>query len=73
VASLSSLAASHCRIESEGWESWLDLTLHYICISWKLVLSIIPPAPWLGGYPCFIIAMAMLVGEWWRGWTISAW
>uniref|UniRef100_A0A7S0WQC5 Calx-beta domain-containing protein n=1 Tax=Chlamydomonas leiostraca TaxID=1034604 RepID=A0A7S0WQC5_9CHLO len=50
------------QIESEGWEAWVDLALHYICITWKLVLCLVPPAEWLGGYPCFIIAMALLVG-----------
>lgn len=52
------------RIDSEGWEAIVDMGLHYVCITWKLVLSVIPPAPWMGGYPCFFMAMFMLVGEW---------
>ncbi|KAG1661500.1 hypothetical protein FOA52_010215 [Chlamydomonas sp. UWO 241] len=39
---------------------WVSISLHYLSITYKLIAAVIPPAPWLGGYPCFTIALGVL-------------
>ncbi|KXZ45034.1 hypothetical protein GPECTOR_59g642 [Gonium pectorale] len=42
---------------------WGTLILHYINISWKLILfAAVPPAEWRSGYPCFAAALGTIVG-----------
>ncbi|GFR52684.1 hypothetical protein Agub_g15310 [Astrephomene gubernaculifera] len=50
--------------EEEGEElGWSDLFMHYVNITWKLLLfTCVPPAEWKGGYPCFAAALMMLAG-----------
>jgi len=37
-----------------------EALLHFLCIGWKMFYSIIPPAHYGGGIPCFIISLAMI-------------
>ncbi|GFH29452.1 uncharacterized protein HaLaN_28107 [Haematococcus lacustris] len=46
----------------EGGNIWTEVLLHYVSITWKVVLAIIPPAKWWHGGPCFISAVALLIG-----------
>ena len=43
----------------------MDVTLyealvHFTCIGWKVVFTVIPPAKMAGGWACFIVALAMI-------------
>ncbi|KAG2433581.1 hypothetical protein HYH02_012513 [Chlamydomonas schloesseri] len=52
--------------EGEGEQqkvSWAGLILQYVNITWKLILfTMVPPAKWRGGYPCFLTALASIIG-----------
>ena len=42
-----------------------DITLveglsHFAAIGWKVFFSLVPPAHYYGGYPCFVLALAMI-------------
>jgi len=37
-----------------------EAVLHFLCIGWKLFYSIIPPAHYGGGFPSFVISLAMI-------------
>jgi solute carrier family 8 (sodium/calcium exchanger) len=42
-----------------------DITLaeglgHFIAIGWKVFFSLVPPPHYYGGYPCFVVALAMI-------------
>lgn len=37
-----------------------EALLHFLCIGWKMFYSIIPPAHYGGGVPCFIISLGMI-------------
>jgi hypothetical protein len=37
------------------------LIMHFLSIFWKLVLATVPPAWWLGGWPCFFMSLAWIV------------
>lgn len=38
----------------------VDAVFHFITIGWKLFFSIIPPAHYFGGIPCFFISLAVI-------------
>lgn len=40
----------------------VDLVLHYISITWKLIAAFIPPADWRKAYPAFFLSLVELVG-----------
>ena len=40
--------------------SFMEGLLHFICIGWKLVFAIIPPAHYNGGWSCFTMALCMI-------------
>ncbi|KAG2493903.1 hypothetical protein HYH03_007840 [Edaphochlamys debaryana] len=50
--------------DEEGEEiGWGGLIMQYINITWKLFLfTMVPPARWKGGYPCFLTALAAVIG-----------
>lgn len=48
--------------EQGGPAMYQALFLHYTSVTWKLLFVMIPPAPWCGGYPTFIMALAFIVG-----------
>lgn len=33
---------------------------HFFAIGWKVFFACVPPAHYYGGYPCFVIALAMI-------------
>lgn len=37
-----------------------DAILHFLCIGWKMFYSLIPPPHLYGGFPCFLISLAMI-------------
>jgi len=37
-----------------------EALLHFLCIGWKMFYSFIPPAHYLGGFPCFVISLAFI-------------
>ena len=37
-----------------------DAFIHFICIGWKLIFSLVPPAHMMGGFGCFIGSLAMI-------------
>jgi len=37
-----------------------DAFLHFACIGWKIFFSLIPPAHYGGGLPCFVISLAFI-------------
>lgn len=39
-----------------------DAFIHFVCIGWKLIFSLVPPAHYYGGWGCFIGALAMIGG-----------
>lgn len=40
--------------------SWMEVFLHFSCIGWKLLFSIIPPAHYNGGWTCFVTALSLI-------------
>lgn len=43
-------------------KGWGKLILHYVMFTWRIILcTIVPPAEWKGGYPCFIAALGTVV------------
>lgn len=38
----------------------MDGAFHFFTIGWKLFFSLIPPAHYGGGYPCFVISLAFI-------------
>lgn len=38
----------------------MDGFLHLICIGWKLLFALVPPAHYCGGWACFICALGMI-------------
>lgn len=38
----------------------MDAVFHFMVIGWKLFFSIIPPAHYGGGLPCFVISLAVI-------------
>jgi solute carrier family 8 (sodium/calcium exchanger) len=40
--------------------TFMDGLLHFVCIGWKLVFSLIPPPHYAGGWACFIMALVMI-------------
>lgn len=38
----------------------MGAVIHFICIGWKLIFSIIPPPHWCHGWACFGGALAMI-------------
>jgi len=37
-----------------------DAFLHFACIGWKIFFSLIPPAHYKGGFPCFVISLCFI-------------
>jgi len=37
-----------------------EALLHFLCIGWKMFYSFIPPAHYLGGFPCFVMSLAFI-------------
>lgn len=37
-----------------------DAVFHFLTIGWKLFFSIIPPAHYYGGFPCFFLSLAVI-------------
>merc|ERR1719367_1670461 len=37
-----------------------DYIMHFLTLVWKLIFAVIPPAGLMNGYPCFVIAIAMI-------------
>ena len=46
----------------EAEPSALDIALHYISITWKLLAAAAPPPDLAGGWPCFVVSLAMIAG-----------
>jgi solute carrier family 8 (sodium/calcium exchanger) len=40
--------------------TYLEAFLHFFSIGWKVIFAIVPPARYLGGWLCFIVALAMI-------------
>ena len=40
--------------------TFVEATLHFICIGWKLLFSFIPPPHYAGGWACFGISLGMI-------------
>lgn len=40
--------------------SFTDAILHFLTINWKVLFAIIPPSKMGGGWPAFVIALAMI-------------
>merc|ERR1712086_544098 len=38
----------------------MDGVMHFLTIGWKLFFSLIPPAHYYGGIPCFFISLAFI-------------
>lgn len=43
-------------LEIEGWEAFS----HFFHIGWNVIYAVIPPAHYCGGWPCFILSLAMI-------------
>lgn len=39
------------------------LIMHFLSIFWKLLLATVPPAWWLGGWPCFFTSLLWIVAQ----------
>merc|ERR1711953_1419882 len=37
-----------------------DYVMHFLTFGFKLIFAVIPPPGLLGGYPCFVISLAMI-------------
>jgi len=37
-----------------------DAVFHFLSVFWKVVFSVVPPAHYGGGYPCFIGSLIMI-------------
>merc|ERR1719182_1103786 len=37
-----------------------DYIMHFLTLLWKVLFAIVPPAGLMNGYPCFVIAIAMI-------------
>lgn len=40
--------------------SFMEGFLHFVCIGWKLLFCVIPPAHYNGGWSCFVMALVMI-------------
>lgn len=40
--------------------TFLDYILHFLTFGWKIIFAFIPPASYWGGWPCFIISLAVI-------------
>jgi len=38
----------------------MDAVFHFLTIGWKLFFSVIPPAHYYGGLPCFVLSLAVI-------------
>lgn len=48
--------------EGASW-GWGSYVMHYVNFSWRLILvCMVPPAEWKGGYPCFGAALCAVIG-----------
>ena len=40
--------------------TYLEAALHFLSIGWKVLFALVPPPSVLGGWACFVIALAMI-------------
>lgn len=40
--------------------TFMDYLLHFLTFGWKLIFAFVPPAKYLGGWPCFLISLAVI-------------
>ncbi|XP_045213342.1 sodium/calcium exchanger 3-like isoform X2 [Mercenaria mercenaria] len=40
--------------------TFLDYVLHFLTFGWKLIFAFVPPAKYLGGWPCFLLSLAVI-------------
>lgn len=37
-----------------------EAIMHFLLITWKVMFACIPPSSWCGGWPCFLVALALI-------------
>ncbi|XP_071449593.1 sodium/calcium exchanger 1-like isoform X2 [Hetaerina americana] len=40
--------------------TWGDYLMHFLTFGWKVLFSLVPPPGLLGGWPCFVVSLAMI-------------
>ncbi|XP_060559696.1 sodium/calcium exchanger 3-like isoform X3 [Ruditapes philippinarum] len=40
--------------------TFLDYVLHFFTFGWKLIFAFVPPAKYLGGWPCFLLSLGVI-------------
>lgn len=44
----------------DGSASMMDWLMHILTVFWKVLFSIIPPADYCDGWPCFVVSLSMI-------------
>lgn len=45
----------------ENGNIWIQSLLRYVSITWCLIFAAMPPPRWKSGFPCFIVALGLLI------------